>query len=296
MNTFLTNEQIAEMSGGLIEVAGNKRTNLIQIRTGLSELDYTIRGLTPGKLYVVGARPGEGKTSNCTTIAANSLNMYNFPALVMSTELTEREVWMQIVEAYKGGIPFHGHKEATPETKKQLQKAVSSVANCLQTGELSILFKTKLDEDIVRQAIDYHCDVRNNGRCSIVMIDQASRIARTDKEKHGYAIATEHMLNYLEGLAAEMDVPIVLFSQLNRQAHDVVPQMSHFKHSGAFEEYAHCCWLLHRGVLVPGTTGMHESSIIVAKNRHGPVKEIPAFFNGPGHTWTEDTSPNYKDR
>jgi len=34
----------------------------------------------------------------------------------------------------------------------------------------------------------------------------------------------------------------------------------------------------------------------VAKNRHGGVKDIPAFFNGPGHTWTEDTNPSYNFR
>ncbi len=282
-------DDLTALGQELLGTVGTKPEKLIQIRTGLSELDTTIRGLTPGKLYIVGGRPGTGKTSFGTTITGNSLNKYGFPVLYISTELTVAEVWMQVVEAYKGGIPFYSNKEYSPIKLDQLKKAISSTMAQLDRGELSIVHKKRLDEDFLSKAIDYHCEVLNGGRCSTVIIDQASRIQRNDSNKHGYAVATEHMLNHLEELADEKDVPIVLLSQLNRGVHltNDRPGMHHFKHSGAFEEFAHCCILLHQEDEYDDAPGVYNSEIIVAKNRHGKVGIIEANFNGPGHTWTE---------
>lgn len=289
-------KELHSMGGELLGTVGTKPEKLIQIRTGLSELDQTIRGLTPGKLYIVGGRPGTGKTSFGTTITGNSLNMYNFPVLYISTELTVQEVWMQTVEAYKGGIPFYSNKEYPPTKIDQLKKAISSTMALMDSGEFSIVHKKRIDEDFLSKAIDYHCEILNGGRCSIVIIDQASRIQRNDSNKHGYAVATEHMLNHLEELADEKDVPIVLLSQLNRGVHLTGdrPGMHHFKHSGAFEEFAHCCILLHQVGEYEDVPGMYESEIIIAKNRHGRVGTIKSNFNGPGHTWTERSFGRYQ--
>ena len=282
-----TGDNVNEFTSQMLEEVGTIRSFQMGTATGLPVLDKTIRGLTPGKLYVVGGRTGAGKTSFATTITANILNMAKQPVLYISTELDFVEIWKQVTEAYKGGIPFHPTERQVPPVVDQMKKSISSTAALLSRGEFSIVTKKKLSEGFIKNCIDYHCDVLNGGSASVVIVDQMSRISRPDKSGHGYAIATEHLMNTMEEVADINDVPLVLLSQLNRGAAGEKPSLKHFKHSGSIEEMAHCAILLDKGDFIYGSGGLHDSEIIVAKNRHGPEKVITARFNGPGHTWTE---------
>ncbi len=296
-NLFATNQQTATESKKLIEEAGLVREKMMGCKTGLVELDNTLRGLTQGKLYVAGGRPGAGKTSFATTLTSNLVNLHHHPVIFFSTELDRIDIQKQLAESWKGGMPFHPSGDDHSEDKKNLlRKAVSSITAAQQRGELSLIFLQQLTEDIISDAIEYHCDKLNGGQAAVVMIDQASRIKRSAKTNN-YALATEDMLNFIESMAVRHDCPVMMYSQLNRDADERSrPTMSDFKHSGAFEEFAHAIILQHQMDLIPGSGGVYHSELIVAKNRHGPKKTIPCFFNGPGHTWMENEAEIRKER
>lgn len=263
------------------------------IRSGFSTLDRMTRGFHPSKLYVGVARPGSGKTSFCTSVAANIMLTRTSGVLMFSTELNEEEILIQIAEAYTQGVPFYPNgRISTADEQETLRAALSDLQDQMSRGYLSIIYEKRLtEESLARNIIDY-CESWHMGNNALVIIDQASRIHRDDKERHGYAIATEHMLNHLETLAERMDVPILLMSQANRATEQQKQiSMANIKHSGAFEEFAHCVILLEKGEnhgkRIPGQGDNSDATIIVAKNRHGRVGEIPALFFGECHTWRE---------
>lgn len=274
---------------------GTKPDDRMGIRSGLSTLDKMTRGFHKGKLYVAAARPGSGKTSFATTITANIMLQQQYGVLFFSTELSEEEVLIQIAEAYVQGVPFYPNgRVSSPAECAKLEAALFDLQRQMALGYLHIVYKKRLTEEFIERAITEHCDGRLGGATALVIIDQASRIHRDDNQKHGYAIATEHMLNHLEVLAERQDVPVLLMSQANRateQQKDIA--LSNIKHSGAFEEFAHAVYLLqkgeHHGERVQGGFGGYnsEAMIIVAKNRHGRVGKIPAHFFGESHTWRE---------
>ena len=273
-------DKVIDAAGKRIGMPLDRRVS--PIRTWLPVVDKMTLGFTPGKLYVCGGRPGDGKTSFATTIAANIIRNSNQSILFISTELTPLELILQVGEAYCGGIetaPKMG--VLTQNEKDQLEASHEAIQESIVMGRLSILHAKKLSERMLQDAIRHHCRVLNDDKISLVIVDQMNRIARSDKDKHGYAIATEHLLNTLEEVASDHHVPLLLVTQLNRGAEmQNKPTMGNIKHSGALEEYAHCVFLLHRG------EGC-DAEIIIAKNRDGASGPVPARFYGASHTWCE---------
>ena len=277
--------QSVEDGKTLFDRFARPREQVMGIRSGLSNLDATIRGFTPGKLYTVGGRPGAGKTSFATSIVASMLEANkSAPVLYISTELLAVEILEQVAEAH-AGVPFYPNGNTRTEPQAQaLQDSISAVQLQQRLGLLGVIHSKRLSLESIDQAISEHC-ARNAEVASLVIIDQASRISRD--EENGVTWGTEKMLNALEELADLQSVPVVLLSQLKREADGVRPSLADYKWSGAFEEYSHCAMLLWRQELCFGDFSPWLSWIIVAKNRHGPTKDIQATFQGECHKWSE---------
>ena len=278
-------------------VFGTTPDDRMGIRTGFSTFDQRTRGFHEGKLYVAAARPGGGKTSWVTTIMANiAMSQPDVPVLLFSTELNEEEIIMQVVEAYCGGIPVYPNGRAsTADEIEKLEVGLTAVGHQINAGMLRVVHKRRLSEDFLDKTISAHCDIYLDGQSCLVIIDQANRITREDKNRHGYAIATEHMLNSLEVMADKQRCPVLLITQLNRmteiQKHAT---MSNLKHSGGYEEFAHAVYLLEKdpdhGQRKTGSVYINHGAVVhVAKNRHGIVGPINFNFIGESHYWYEST-------
>lgn len=80
-----------ELAGVLIDdynarvTAVQEHGGVVGVRTGISHLDETINGLEPGKLYILAAMPGAGKTTLALQIAA-TVAQEGYPALYISLE------------------------------------------------------------------------------------------------------------------------------------------------------------------------------------------------------------------
>jgi len=80
-----------ELAGALIDdhnarvAAAAEHGGVVGVRTGIDHLDETINGLEPGKLYILAAMPGAGKTTLALQMAA-TVAQYGYPALYVSLE------------------------------------------------------------------------------------------------------------------------------------------------------------------------------------------------------------------
>ena len=288
-------EGVRDLVVGIRAKLGTKPDDRMGIRSGFSEFDQRTRGFHEGKLYVAGSRPGVGKTSWATTIMANiAMSQPTVPVLMLSTELEEDEVLMQVVEAYAGGVPIYPNgRVSDAEEIEKLEAALTAVGQQVNECMLKVIHNRRLTVEFIDNTITQFCDGILGGQSCFVIIDQASRIKREDKNKHGYALATEDMLNSLEVMAGKQNVPILLFSQANRmtelQKHIT---MANLKHSGAFEEFAHAVYLLEKdddhGQRKEGQFGINYGATVhIAKTRHGQIGPIDFHFFGESHTWRE---------
>lgn len=257
------------------------------ISTGWDKLDYFMRGFHPGKIYVVGGRPGDGKTSFATTLTANILGHAKKwgPVLYFSTELDENEIGAQIAEALAGGTAlFPTGRSLKPHEKDRLWEATERIMEWMQTQNLFIRYEKSFTVPQIGADVAAFRDGVHGGKLAMVIIDQASRIKRqpTPGIKINYTNATEDMLNNMEVMIKDVDCPLLLLTQANRDAKSSTRAfMHHLKHSGAFEEYAHCVMMLD----VADENSVNPSAIHLDKNRHGPTVPVYARFHGEAHTW-----------
>jgi replicative DNA helicase len=90
---------------------------------------------------------------------------------------------------------------------------------------------------------------------------------------------------YLKSLARELNVPVVVLSQLNRAAEGREghrPRMSDLRESGSIEQDADVIMLLHREDYyqrgVPDYEPNHTAEVIIAKQRNGPTDTVKLTF------------------
>ena len=85
----------------------------------------------------------------------------------------------------------------------------------------------------------------------------------------------------LKAIAKELDVPVLALSQLSReseQRENKRPQLSDLRDSGSIEQDADVVLFLYREGMHNREIDRGKTELIVAKNRNGPVDDLPLVF------------------
>ena len=123
--------------------------------------------------------------------------------------------------------------------------------------------------------------VKNLG---LVVIDYLQLMNSTLKTDNRVVIISE-ITRQLKIMAKELDVPIILLSQLSRGPEsrtDKRPMLSDLRESGSIEQDADIVMFLYRDAYYNPTTctSPNVSECIVAKNRHGEVGTVEMVWDG----------------
>jgi len=238
------------------------------VNTGIPEIDNTLGGLYPTRVYVLGARPGSGKTALALNISLFA-SQQDHPVSLFSLEMSRNELINRYVSSYsEKRLQDIQMGTLTNEDFKDVKKKFLEIEKLpieIDEGSLTIpklrreIRKSKREKDIHFIVIDYL---------------QLMSCETADKKTSRYQEISEISRN-LKLLAKEFNVAILCLSQLSRESEKregKEPQLSDLRDSGAIEQDADVVLLL---------SGMGETSKLnVAKNRHGGVGSIPLNFNG----------------
>jgi replicative DNA helicase len=253
------------------------------IPTGIRSVDRVLMGgLRPGDLAMLGGRPGMGKTSGMLQVAQFAAMSTGKHALIVELEMGKEALFDRAIAA-EAGVPFAtayerigdmGKRELWRHAKDRLKALPVSVETGLRTTD----------------KIAAHCErLAATADLGIIFIDHLDYLAdqtRTDNtERH-----TAELTRRCKRLAQTLNVPVVALAQLNRDVEaspPFMPNLKHFKNSGAIEADCDHAWLLYRrkyyvdkGMLDAETddympqSNQHRAQWIVAKNRNGEVTTV----------------------
>jgi replicative DNA helicase len=239
-------------------------------------LNELIMGFKPGGLYIIGARPGIGKTIVGLQIAweLSKSGAVSFHSLEMArNELFNRIISME-AEVYIGNINKGGIRDHEWQKIAEMKQRTSK-------HRLAIHDKSGQTMQQIRALAT---SVKNEGQLKAIVVDYLGLIQDTMQGRKRYEMITDISIG-LKNLARDLGVPVIALAQLNRgpeQRKDAEPDLADLRDSGGIEQDADVVILLHRVKTETDLLEWQKSGMImkVAKNRHGATGEARLIFEG----------------
>lgn len=235
--------------------------------TGWLDLDRLIGGWRPGAMYVIAARPGNGKSLFALGAAMHVSREQR--ALVHSLEMTQREVGQRVLAAEAGvNLSQFGAGGDLPERQWE---SIARARGRIDGLRLVVDDRTRVSPaDIHSRARGL---IRRHNDLGVVVVDYVqlmqAPMRRKDASREQEVAAISRALKVM---AMDLRVPVILCAQLNRKSEargDGMPRVSDLRESGALEQDADAVILLHRDPDPEKAAG--ELQVLVGKNRHGPT-------------------------
>jgi replicative DNA helicase len=235
------------------------------IPTGFSQLDKAVR-FAPGRLLVLGARPGVGKTTIATQIAVQVLTKCEGRVIYCSVEMEAAEIGIKALSCLSGVncvIPFEQEDELAIEYVYTMASQASPTL-----GRLQVCHGTELS-NIIEVCRDFAKDEELPLR--MVIIDFITNL-KPIGEYPTKAEAVGSITTALKQLAKELSIPVLACAQLNRgTAPNKRPSMKDLKDSGQIEQDADVVMLLHR------VEDENKVELIIDKNRFGQIATLTMY-------------------
>jgi len=233
-------------------------------RCEYKDLDKALGGgLQKGGLYIVGARPGMGKTTFALNIAERVARAKK-TVLFVSLEMSMVQIMAKRVAA-DGRINYSnimsGNLSAGmyAEYRATLERIYDRPFYCIDKSVMTV-------NDIAAAA-------RSVKGIQLLVVDYLGLIRPADETKKLYEQVTE-ISRDLKAVAKRLGIPVLALCQVNRESTKTKskkPTLADLRDSGSIEQDADGVILLHRKDYYTNQhpVGPVEIDLIIAKNRHG---------------------------
>lgn len=261
---------IGDILPDVLEIAEHGTTPALP--TGWTDLDRIIDGLSPGRLMVVGARPGVGKSLMGTNLAVHTAHHHKHAVLLCSMEMGRNEV-VQRMLAHFGGVNLTALMHGTVDAQQW-----DRIAKC-STDLLNM--PITIDESPGQSLASIRSGLRNLKRrrddVALVVVDYLQLMTVPDRRVKRHEALGE-ISRGLKLLAREFNTCVVAMAQVNRESmhrRDGRPTMADLRESGSIEADADQVVLLHQP-----TEEDPELEVLVEKNRAGPRGQCSLQLQG----------------
>lgn len=240
--------------------------------TGLPKLDRILSGgLREGRVYVLAARPGIGKSSLALWLTAKVASQ-GLPALVLSQEMAREELADRAV-SFSGRIDYGNLQrgELADEDWARAADALDALA------KLPIY----VDDQGALTLAQIKAKSRQVPGLKLLVVDYLQLCDGGDGENANERVG--ELSKGMKALARELGVAVLLLSQLNRGVEDRAiqrPTLRDLRDSGAIEQDADVVFFLW-----PHHTGCR--ALTVSKQRNGATGDIAMHFEGATQRWGE---------
>jgi replicative DNA helicase len=264
-----------------IEKLYERKGGITGISTGFVEFDRMTSGMHPSEMIVIAARPSMGKTALAMNIAEHVAINEKLPVGVFSLEMSSQQLVQRLlcsrarVNLQKVRDGFLGERDF-PSLTAAASKLAEAKIFIDDSASLTILElrakarRLKAQQEVQLIIVDY-----------LQLLRSTSRRAQDNRQLEISEISAG-----LKGLAKELKIPVIVVAQLNRQPEQRSggkPRLSDLRESGSIEQDADLVGLLVRPEIYEEDEEARaekagEAELIIAKQRNGPVGEIPLTF------------------
>jgi replicative DNA helicase len=269
---------------GDIEKLYESRGKISGLSTGFKVLDQMTDGLHGAEMFVIAARPSMGKTAFAMNMAEHIAVETGKPVAVFSLEMSSQQLVQRFLcslarvnlASIRNGFLSERDFPALTAGAARLASAKIFVDDTSSISILELRAKArrlKSQHDIQAIFVDY-----------LQLLRSSSSRAKDSRQLEIAEISAG-----LKGLAKELNIPVVVLAQLNRNPEQRTgeakgrPRLSDLRESGTIEQDADVVGLLIREEYYADTDeakaeALGKATLIIAKQRNGPTGDVPLTF------------------
>ena len=274
---FVPMRDLEKESFPKIEQLFEQKRLITGVPTGFVDLDEMTRGLQGGDLIIVAARPSMGKTSLVLNISQYVAAQPDLVVGFFSLEMSKESLFIRLLTS-EAQIDSHRLMSGAIG-----QKDYSRISHALETLSAMQLF---IDDTANIGVLEMRAKCRRlqaEHGLNLIVVDYIQLMSGRGRfENRTLELAS--ISRSLKGLAKELNVPIIVLSQLSRAPEarsDHRPQLSDLRESGALEQDADLVGLIYRDDVYnkdPNSPDAGTAELIIAKQRNGPTGVVRLAF------------------
>lgn len=249
--------------------------------TGMTAIDKMLNGgLTRQSLNLIAGRPSMGKTS-LGLCMAYSVAKAGGSVLFFSLEMHRNQLAVKLLSLETG---IESKKIESGVWTDDETELVIQGANALTAMRIKVDDTSALDVATIRAEARKRSAQEPNG-LDLIVIDYVQLVSGGrgfnqggDNRQQEISFISRSM----KVLARELDVPVILLSQLNRSVEsraDKRPMLSDLRESGALEQDADVSMMIYRDDYYnPDTDKPNIAEVIINKNRAGATGKVDLYW------------------
>jgi len=270
-------ERILPNTLQVLEERYDHRGSIRGIATGIKNLDLQLGGLQPQELVVLAARPSVGKTSLALNIAAYNAVRLHKPVGIFSLEMSREQLAERVISSE---AMIEADKLRSGYLSQEDWQALTQVSNKLAEAPLFI------DDTAGLTALEIRAKAKRlavSARAQLLIVDYL-QLASSGEKVESRVLEVAQITRMLKNLARELNVPIIVVSQLSRDIEKrdrKKPQLSDLRESGAIEQDADIVIFLYtdESVDTAEVNTRTPTNALVAKHRNGKQGNVKLMFD-----------------
>jgi replicative DNA helicase len=257
-----------------------KKGELTGVSSGFKDLDAMMYGFQKQEMIILAARPSMGKTSLALNFAeAAALPKKGPPAavLIFSLEMGASQLALRML-CSRARVNMKLLRDGLLSKNGQEQNELLKAADEFSKAPIFIDDSSSIS---IMQLRAKARRIHARHPLGFVMVDYLQLLSPTDSKVPREQQVAEASRG-LKSLAKELDVPVLVLSQLNRSSEkeNRTPKLADLRESGSIEQDADVVLMLARprDADEKFQVAADSAELIVAKQRNGPVGELKLTF------------------
>ena len=257
-----------------------KKGELTGITSGFRDLDAMTFGFQRAEMIIIAARPSMGKTSFALNIAESAaMPKKGDPAavLVFSLEMSSSQLALRML-CSRSRVNMKLLRDGLVSRDGAEVNAIGKAAEDFKKAPILIDDSSNLTIMELRAKARR---IHSRKKLGMIIVDYLQLLSGSDPRAPREQQVAE-VSRGLKGLAKELDVPVLVLSQLNRSSEkeNRTPRLSDLRESGSIEQDADVVLMLSRPKDADEKfqTAANAADLIVAKQRNGPVGDLKLTF------------------
>ena len=258
----------------LDDITSRDPEKLTGITSGIRSLDAILWGFQKGELIIVAGRPSMGKTMIGLQVAREAALRDDIPVAIFTLEMTKNQITERILtqEAQVSGKQLK-RNQLNEDGWNKISDSISKIDS--RMNNIIIECPTDMSVHNIRRKARA---LKRKHQIKMIVIDYL-QLVEGDGENRNQEV--DKTTRRLKNLAIELDVPIILLSQLSRKVEERSnkrPMLSDLRDSGAIEQHTDVVLFLYRPEYYGDNSSDKDTKdlaeIIISKNRNGEAGEI----------------------